>query len=41
MNFLVITKKHTYNITSLVEFLYLSIVLWGLLALGGYLESLM
>lgn len=41
MKFLVITKKHTYNITSLVEFLYLSIVLWGLLALGGYLESIL
>ena len=40
MKILVYTKKHTYNITDLVEFLGLSTVFWGLLALGCYLESL-
>lgn len=41
MKILIITKKHTYNITNLIEFLSLSTFFWGLIAIGCYLESLM
>ena len=40
MKILVITKKHTYNITDFIGFLGLSMAFWGLIALGCYLESL-